>query len=106
MAPENSTIRVVRTGTWLYDETVEKPVDVIALAFDWWYELGKADDMLEDGEAPVPLGADGVLYYARFQRAGELTTPTWVDTPGFPSLEGAVAAAEAKVRGGIRWEGK
>lgn len=106
MPTDSSTIRVVRTGTWLYDGALEKPVDVIALDFDWWHELWKADDMLEDGEEPVPLGPDGVLYYARFQRAGQLTAPTSVDTPGFSSLEGAIAAAENKVVGGVTWDPK
>jgi len=106
MPTERSANRVVRTGTWLYDGIVERPVDVIALDFDWWYELSKADDMLESGEEPLPLGPEGVLYYVRFQRAGQPVLPTTVDTPGFASVNCALEAAEGKVRGGIRWDSK
>lgn len=28
-------IKIVKSGTWLYDGTVEKPVDIIALDYDW-----------------------------------------------------------------------
>jgi hypothetical protein len=96
-------VRIVRSGFWLYDDAVEQPVDVVALAYDFWYEIGKADDTLDEGEEPAPLGPDGCLYYVRFQRAGERTEPTWVDSGGHRTLPLAVAEAEANAPSAIRW---
>ena len=97
-------MKIVCCGTWLYDGSVERPVDIVALNSDWWYELAKADDQLDEGEEPMPLGPDGTLYYARFQRAGEASLPTWVDTLGHQTLHAAMSAAELKVNGGITWQ--
>ena len=96
-------LKIVRTGTWLYDGSVERAVDVIALQYDWWHSLAEADGQLEEGEMPLPLGPDGCLYYVRFQRALDRSQPTWVDSRGDRELSGAMASAEAKVVGGIRW---
>jgi hypothetical protein len=96
-------MKIVCSGTWIYDGTVERPVDVVALSFDWWYELAKADALLEEGETPLALGPDGVLYYARFQRAGDTSASTWVDTPGHQTLVAAMEAAELKVASGVAW---
>ena len=52
-------LKIVRTGTWLYDGTVEKPVDIIALEYDWWYSLASKDGQLDDDVEPNPLGPDG-----------------------------------------------
>lgn len=98
------TLKIVRTGRWLYDGTVEQPVDIVAFDHDWWYELAKADGTLEDGEVAKPLGRDGVLYYARFQRAGEDQEPTWVDSDGYKTCEEAMQAAQEKVASPITWE--
>lgn len=97
-------MKVVRSGTWLYDGTLEQPVDVVALNFDWWHELASADGLLEEGETPLPLGPTGFLYYARFQHAGDSSAPTSVDTPGHRTLAAAMEAAERKVAGGIAWQ--
>ena len=95
--------KIVKKGTWLYDGLIEKPVDIVAMGFDWWYELAKADEQLEEGEKPEPLGKDGYLYYVRFQNAGEAELPTWVDSAGYGNLEEAIKEAEAKIQGAIKW---
>jgi hypothetical protein len=95
--------KIVKRGIWLYDGTVEKPVDIIALDYDWWYELAKADGMLEPDEDPEPLGKEGYIYYVRFKRALETEGPNWVDSCGHQELKEAIKAAEAKVSGGIKW---
>jgi hypothetical protein len=82
---------------------LDRPVDVVALQFDWWFELAQADGMLGEDEQPQQLGPDGCLYYARFQHAGTTLSPTSVDTPGYQTLSEAMRAAEAKVQGGIQW---
>jgi hypothetical protein len=94
---------IMLNGHWLYDEKVEMPVDIVGIDRDWWFELSKADGMLEDGEAPMPLGDNGLLYYARFRHAGEVEEPTWVDTHGCATLAQAMAAAQDKVPTPITW---
>jgi hypothetical protein len=32
-------MKIVKTGWWLYDGTAERPVDIVGLGFDFWYEL-------------------------------------------------------------------
>jgi len=97
------SLKIVQTGIWFYDDTVEMPVDVVGLDYDWWYELAKADGQLDDGEVPEALGSDGFLYYARFQRAGERNEPTWVDSYGHKTTEEAMKAAQEKVVDRIVW---
>ena len=97
-------INIVKKGTWLYDGQIEKPVDIIALEYDFWYEIAKADGMLEPDEQPGPFGSNGELYYVRFQRALEKEGPTWVDSIGHPNIDEAIEIAKSKVTGEIRWE--
>lgn len=97
------SINIVKNGTWLYDGLVAKSVDIIALDFDWWYEMVKEEEGLEEGELPIPLGEDGYIYYVRFLRAGETEHPTWVDSGGERSLNEAIKIAESKVTGEITW---
>ena len=97
------TLRIVARGTWLYGGTVETPVDVIALDYDWSYEFDRAEGRLEPGQVPEPFGHDGVLYYGRFKHALNPAEPTWPDTPGHRTVVDAMRDAERKVEGGIRW---
>ena len=97
-------LRIVAKGTWLYGGTVDTPVDVVALDYDWWHCLDEADAQLEPGQEPTPTGPDGCLYYVRFKWALELSEPTWPDSSGYPQLQDAMQYAESKVVGGIRWE--
>lgn len=96
-------MRIVRSGMWLYDGSVEKPVDVVAFDFDWWHEFARADGSLEAGDEARPLGPDGFLYYVRFRRAGDLGTPTWVDSYGHDTAEAAMDAAAQKAPTQIVW---
>ena len=105
MSSQSHTVgmRVVRSGTWLYDSSIPRPVDIVALDFDFWFSIGEADGTLELGEAAQPLGPDACLYYVRFQRAGDQATPTWVDSGGYISLTEAESFAQAKSPSPITW---
>ncbi len=96
-------MKIVRSGSWLYDDAVRQPVDIVALDFDFWHEVGSADGQLEPGEKPQSLGDEGFLYYVRFKHAGDRTTPTWVDGSGHRSLADAVADAERAAASPLRW---
>ncbi len=98
------SIEILKVGTWLYDGTAEKPVDIVGLPYDWWFSLAGADDMLEPGEEPMPLNEKGFLYYVRFRCAGETAEPTWVDSDGYHDINGAIEEAESKITGRIQWQ--
>ena len=96
-------MKIVRRGLWLYDGSVSMPVDIVSLNYDFWYELGKADDQLEPDEVPQPMNERGVLYYYRYRHAGETATPTWADSAGFPEIEQAMLAAQERSPSLIEW---
>ena len=96
-------LRIVRTGTWLYDGTAPRPVDIVALDYDWWYELEKADGTLGPAEQPLKPDAQGWIYYVRFRNALERSEPTSVDSPGHGSIAQAIAEAESKLHEPIHW---
>jgi hypothetical protein len=95
---------IVKRGRWLYDGTVEMPVDIVGLPFDFWFEIGRSDEQLEPGETPQALGADGLLFYVRFRRAGETSTPTWPDSAGYATVDAAMKAAEERAPSTITWD--
>jgi hypothetical protein len=97
------TLRIVARGTWLYGGSVETPVDVVALDYNWDHELHRADGHSDFPELPEPLNDEGFLYYARFQHALETSEPTWPDSPACQTIEEAKRHAERKVAGGIKW---
>ena len=93
--------QLVRSGIWKYDGSVDMPVDIVQLDFDFWHEISKWDGLLKPGESPE-LNSEGFLYYVCF-RSDPLKTPGWVDSPGLKSLDEACRWAESKVTGGISW---
>jgi hypothetical protein len=97
-------MKIVCQGTWLYDNLVKREVDVVALDFDWWHELAKANGQLDDSEQAKTLGPAGYLYYARFSNAGINRSNTSVDTEGHETVQGAQAAAQAKAPSEIVWQ--
>ena len=88
----------------MYDGVAPVTVRVVMLDYDFWYDLGEADDDLEADETPQ-LNTDGRLYYVR-HRPGwpEEERAFWPDSQGFSTLEEAVDAAESAVPGPIRWQ--
>ena len=89
---------------WLYDEIAPTLVDIVALDYDFWFNLAQADDTLDPDEEPTPLGSQGFLYYARFKHAGDIEEPTWVESPGRATVQEAMRDAEAKTAGPIKWQ--
>lgn len=92
---------IVRKGEWLYDGCVPEPAYVVKLDYDFWYEIAKADGVLEPDEEPE-LGDEGVLYYICFKSDPE-EHPGWVDSQGFKTPTEAMTWAESQVPGGITW---
>ncbi|RZS43538.1 hypothetical protein EV193_102518 [Herbihabitans rhizosphaerae] len=94
---------IVRSGSWVYAEEVARPVDIVGLPYDFWYELARADDQLEPGETAQPLGEDGLLYYVRFRHAGETVPRTWPDSAGYDTIDAAMRSAETRAPSPITW---
>jgi hypothetical protein len=96
-------VDIAASGTWVYDGSVRQPVDVVALPFDFWYEIARADGDTGPDEIPAEMGPDGVLYYVRFRMAGNADEPTWVDSGGQATLAEAKAVAERRLQSDITW---
>lgn len=82
----------VTGGEFLYDGQVPMRIVIIARDYDVWYSLAHAEDWLEPGQCPIPVGPDGLLYYQH----GELKP--------HPTLEEAKAWIDAKGYGPSRWD--
>lgn len=93
--------KIVASGEWLYDGSASMPVHVVKQDYDFWYEIGKADDQLEPDETPQ-LNAEGVAYYILYGNKGE--RPWWVDSHGFETVEAAREWAEAELPSPVRWQ--
>ena len=84
--------KYVTGGTFLYDGTVPTRIAIIAKDHDASYALAEAENWLEPGEKPAPLGPNGVLYYQQ----GEITSHL--------TLAEAKARIDAKGYGSIVWD--
>lgn len=73
-------MRIVLSGCWVYDGLVEKPVDIVALDYDWWNQMIEAEGGLEPNEQPGPFDESGLMYYIRFRFAGLKDKVHWVDS--------------------------
>lgn len=93
--------RVVRSGTWLYDGTVKRPIYIVELDYDFWFEMCKGDGFLEPGEKPE-LNADGFLYYVCFWKVPK-KPPIQVDSVGHDSIHQTSEYAQSKVPTQISW---
>jgi len=98
------TLEIVRVGTYRNGFLSRAHADIIALDYDWWHSLAETDDQLEPGEEPMPLNAQGVIYYGRFKQALQEAEPTWPDTFGHASIAEAQHALELKIGKKIRWQ--
>jgi hypothetical protein len=92
---------IIQRGRWLYDGTVHMPATIVALDYDFWYEIGRADGDLEPGETPA-LNAEGRLYYVCF-KSDPAAHPGWVDSQGFRDVAAARTCAERQVPSPIEW---
>ena len=95
-------IRVVATGTWVYDQDVMKAVRVVESDRDFWFDVGDADGDLAEGEQPH-LNEYGLCYYVLYREEWKPGGPFWPDSVGFMSLEQARVAAEAKLPSVVEW---
>jgi hypothetical protein len=63
----NRYSRVVAVGTWLYDGTVPRKVELLARparsAQSRWIEDENTGELIIDEAAPIPETADGLVYY-------------------------------------------
>lgn len=69
---------VVARGTWLYDGTVPREIELIArpvaLASSRWIEDENTGEFVIDERAPVPKTPDGLVYYVGATSGGEFLT--------------------------------
>lgn len=94
---------LVRSGHWLYDGTVPMPINIVGLDFDFWYDIVAEEGMLDEGEVPMEPGADGLIYYLRLQPVDEGSKLTWVDSPGYQTIDEVIEKATTKVPPPLEW---
>ena len=97
-------LEIVKTGTYRTGLLSRARVDIISLNYDWWYSLAETDNQLEPGDEPMPLNAQGVIYYGRYKQALQQEEPTWPDTFGDATVEAAMRSIELKIGKKIRWQ--
>ena len=87
---------VVAAGTWLYDGTVPREIELLArpaaLASSRWVEDDRTGEFVVDSDAPIPATADGFVYYVGAASGGE-----------FLSVADAIAWADEQPWGPVHW---
>ena len=96
-------VTVVKTGTWLYDGQVEKPVRILRQTWDYYHEDGY-------DEEPPDLNDEGFAFYAVYgepdapEPGRDDRGPDWFSrSPTCLSLAEAVAVAEKAIGSAIAW---
>jgi hypothetical protein len=63
-------LKVVATGTYQYPDTIRRPVAIVRVDHDYWYELAKADNDLDVGQLPV-VDDEGHAFYVSYSNIRE-----------------------------------
>lgn len=87
---------VVAVGTWLYDGSVPRKIELLARAAEFacsrWIEDQQTGQFVIDESTPVPQTDDGLLYYVGATSGGE-----------FLSIADAMAWADRQPWGPVEW---
>ncbi len=92
--------REVKRGYWYYDEILKKGVAIIAINYDYWYEIDKADGFDVTDQHPV-LNENGESFMIGWYDAEFKTIESYHDA-GI-NLEDAIAKAEMILGQKIEW---
>lgn len=88
---KDNCFTLVLTGTWLYDGTVERRMEICSRPAQYaWSRYN--DDLELDESTPIPETPDGCLYYVGATQGGEFT-----------SLAEAMAWADKQPWGPVKW---
>lgn len=82
---------IMKSGIWLYDNSVPTDVWIVKQNFEYWYEPDFSDELEK-------LNGDGEAFQVLFVRSGLITIG-----PSELSLAAATAAAEKVVTTPINW---
>lgn len=88
--------KVVAVGTWLYDGSVPRKIELRARPAKFsrsrWSEDKQTGDFVLDERAPIPKTDDGLVYYVGVTGGGE-----------FLSIADAFAWADQQPWGPVKW---
>jgi hypothetical protein len=88
--------RVVAVGTWLYDGSIPRKIELLArpavFSSSRWTEDEEAGEYVLDESTPVPQTDDGFVYYVGATGGGE-----------FLSINDAIAWADRQAWGPVEW---
>jgi hypothetical protein len=89
--------RVVAVGTWLYDGSAPRKIDLLARPAEFsssrWIEDEQTGEFVLDENAPVPQTDDGFVYYVGATVGGE-----------FLSITDAISWVDRQPWGPVQWE--
>jgi hypothetical protein len=67
MMADDRDLRVVAVGTWLYDGSVPRKIELLARPAEFsssrWIEDEQTGEFVLDESTPVPQTDDGLVYY-------------------------------------------
>ncbi len=83
-------------GSWLYAGSAPSRVEILGRSYDRQYAMAEADEQLEPGETPTPLGPEGLLYSVRYSGNAEDGL--------FQTIQEAKGWADAQPWGPVTWD--
>lgn len=90
----------VKCGHWYYDNTIKKGVSIVAINYDYWYELEKSDGLNMGDERPN-LNDNGEMYMIHWFDA-DFNNRESFSVAGL-TLEEAIKRAEVITAQKIEW---
>jgi hypothetical protein len=88
--------RIVAVGTWLYDGSVPRKIELLARPAEFsksrWFEDEQTGEFVLNESAPVPQTDDGFVYYVGATSGGE-----------FLRITDAIAWADQQAWGPVEW---
>ena len=95
---------ILDSGRCLWHEVTDTGAHLVRIPYDYWYELGKADDNLEPDEEPE-LGPDGFGYYIIWGENPLGWNISGVSSPTMKTPEEARTWANHKAKSKVEWNG-
>ncbi|NML21992.1 hypothetical protein HHL16_13970 [Pseudoflavitalea sp. G-6-1-2] len=97
----DSRARLIIAGKWLYDNLTQMPVQIFAINYDHYFEIAKADGLLEKEEEPA-LNDQGEQYLIAWHGNNFFPINGSISYGGI-TLEEAKNTAQEKVQHSIEW---
>jgi hypothetical protein len=92
--------REIQRGRWLYNGQILKGVRILAINYDYWYEVEEADGLDMSDEEPA-LNEQGEMYVIDWMNASFTQRESF--SVGHLDLAETLALAQSVVKQSIEW---